>query len=129
MPMVRAIGCVLSMLVAGTAIGETPPLGLEEALALAREANPALRAARLRSAVDEAGVAVARERPNPEMKYERAKETPHESLGLVQILETGGKRGKRVEVAQAGVRLGKAELAKTEVEVLADVEKAFFMLA
>ena len=43
-------------------------------LALAR-ANTTITAARLRRAVDQAGIDVARERPNPEARYERAKET------------------------------------------------------
>jgi cobalt-zinc-cadmium efflux system outer membrane protein len=130
MLLASGLRCVFLALLAGPVPGaEAPPLGLDEALALARGANPALQAARLRSAVDAAGVSVARERPNPEMRYERAKETPHDSIGLVQILEIGGKRGRRIDVAEAGVRVGEAELAKTEVEVLADVEKAFFALA
>jgi cobalt-zinc-cadmium efflux system outer membrane protein len=105
------------------------PLRLDQALALARESNPLLSAARLRGAVNAAGLSVARERPNPELRYERAKETPRDSLGVTQVLETGGKRGRRMDLAEATIRVGEAELAETEVEVLADVERAFFALA
>jgi cobalt-zinc-cadmium efflux system outer membrane protein len=114
---------------AAAASGADAPLRLDQALALAREKNPLLAAARLKGAVNTAGLAVARERPNPELRYERAKETPHDSFGLTQVIETGGKRGRRMDLATATVKVGEAELAQTEVEVLADVERAFFGLA
>jgi cobalt-zinc-cadmium efflux system outer membrane protein len=104
------------------------PITLEEALALAR-ANPAITAARLRRAVDAAGIAVARERPNPEARYEHTNELPHDALGVAQLLELGGKRGRRIALAQAVARTGEAELAQTEAEVMADVYLAFFGLA
>ena len=116
------------------AAAETSPapdaaITLDEALALARVANPTLAAARLRRPVDVAGIAVARERPNPELRYERAKETPRDALGVSQMLELGGKRDRRIAVAEAATRTGEAELAQAEAEVLSDVRRAFFTLA
>lgn len=113
---------------------ETPPasdaaITLEEALALAREANPTLVAARLRRPVEAAGIATARERPNPELRYERAKETPHDAVGLSQAIELGGKRQRRIAVAEAAAHSGEAEVAQVEAEVLSDVRGAFFTLA
>jgi cobalt-zinc-cadmium efflux system outer membrane protein len=105
------------------------PLTLRQALELARASNPSLVAARLRRVVDERGIAVARERTNPDLRYERAKETPRDALGVSQLLEIGGKRGKRIAVAEAVARTGEAELAQVEAEVLADVQQAFFALA
>jgi outer membrane protein TolC len=92
-------------------------------LALARS-SPAITAARLRRAVDKAGIDVAREFPNPDARYERAKETPRESF-TIEI----GKRSRRVKVAEAIARTGAAELALTEAEVAAEVYLAFFGLA
>ena len=125
----------------GLAAGQTPAppavpgspapeaaLTLEEALSLAR-ANPTITAARLRRAVDLAGVDVAREIPNPEARYERAKETPRDNLSVSELLELGGKRGRRIALAKAVLRTGEAELAQTEAEVAADVYLAFFGLA
>jgi len=105
------------------------PITLQEALALARASNPTLAAARLRRQVDAGGIEVARERPNPELRYERAKETPRDALGLTQLLEIGGKRDRRIAAAEAAARTGEAELAQAEAEVLSDVQRAFFALA
>lgn len=139
----RHVPILLSLLLwPGLAAGQTsappaalsPPaapgeaITLEEALALAR-ANPAITAARLRRAVDQAGIDVAREIPNPEARYEHTNELPHDALSVAQLLEIGGKRGRRVAVAQAVARTGEAELAQTEAEVAAEVYVAFFGLA
>jgi outer membrane protein, heavy metal efflux system len=104
------------------------PISLDEALSLAR-ANPAIAAARLRRAVDQAGIDVARERPNPEARYEHTNELPHDAISVAQLIELGGKRGRRVALAEATARTGEAELAQTEAEVTADVYLAFFGLA
>ncbi|PYQ39322.1 MAG: hypothetical protein DMF77_21800 [Acidobacteria bacterium] len=104
------------------------PVTLDEALALAR-ANPAITAARLRRAVDLAGIDIARERPNPEARYEHTNELPHDALSAAQLIELGGKRGRRIAVAEAILRTGEAELAQTEAEVTAEVYLAFFGLA
>lgn len=104
------------------------PTTLEEALALARS-NPAITAARLRRAVDRAGIDVARELPNPEARYEHTNELPHDAVGLAQLIELGGKRGRRIALAQAVAGTGEAELAQTEAEVAAEVYLAFFGLS
>jgi len=104
------------------------PISLEEALLLAR-ANPAITAARLRRAVDQAGIDIARERPNPEARYEHTNELPRDAFSVAQLIELGGKRGHRIALAEATARTGEAELAQTEAEVTADVYLAFFGLA
>jgi cobalt-zinc-cadmium efflux system outer membrane protein len=104
------------------------PISLEEALLLAR-ANPAITAARLRRAVDQAGIDIARERPNPEARYEHTNELPRDAFSVAQLVELGGKRGHRIALAEATARTGEAELAQTEAEVTADVYLAFFGLA
>jgi cobalt-zinc-cadmium efflux system outer membrane protein len=105
------------------------PLSLDEAFALAAANDRAITAARLRRAVDEAGIDVARERPNPELRYEQAKETPHESLTASQPIELGGKRGRRIAVARAVARTGEAELALTLADVRAQVRRAYYGVA
>lgn len=89
----------------------------------------AITAARLRRAVDQAGIDVARERPNPELRYEQSKETPHESLTAAQPIELGGKRGRRIAVARAVAQTGEAELALTLADVRAQVRRAYYALA
>jgi cobalt-zinc-cadmium efflux system outer membrane protein len=103
-------------------------LTLEEALALAR-ANPAIAAARLRRAVDEAGLATAREIPNPEARYEHTNELPHDAVSVAQLIELGGKRRRRIALAQAVMGTGEAEIAQTEAEITAEVYLAFYGLA
>jgi cobalt-zinc-cadmium efflux system outer membrane protein len=128
----------------GLAAAQTPPpspaapgpatapaaveLTLEDALTLAR-ANPTIAAARLRRAVDQAGISVARERPNPELRYENTNELPRHALSLAQPFELGGKRGRRIALAEAVAGTGEAELVQAEAEVAAQVMGAFFTLA
>ena len=106
-----------------------PTLTLDQAFALAAQHDAAITAARLRRAVDQAGIDVAKERPNPELRYEQAKETPHQSLTGTQPIELGGKRGRRIEVAQAVAHTGEAELALTLADVRAQVRRAYYSLA
>src|SRR5262247_4081696 len=104
-------------------------LTLEQAFALAEANNGTLQAARLRRAVDQAGIDVARERPNPEARYERTNELPRDSLSLAQPLELGGKRSRRIALAEATLQTGLAEQAQTEAEVFADTTLAYYDLA
>ena len=106
-----------------------PPLSLDEAFALATANNRTITAARLRRAIDQAGIDVAKERPNPDLRYEQAKETPHQSLTASQPIELGGKRGRRIALAEAVMRTGEAELARTLAEVRAEVRRAYYGLA
>ena len=95
-------------------------------MARALEANPALTAARLRRAVNVAGLAVARERLNPEASVEIEKETPKQAYGVAVPLELGGKRSKRIAISEAIVRSGEADLAATIAQVRNDVRRAYF---
>ena len=106
-----------------------PPLTLDEAFALAAANNRTITAARLRRAIDQAGVDVAKERPNPDLRYEQAKETPHQSLTASQPIELGGKRGRRIAVAEAVMRTGEAELARAQADVRAQVRLAYYAVA
>jgi cobalt-zinc-cadmium efflux system outer membrane protein len=127
--LVRA-GLLGALLAAAPVLGDdAAPLTLEQALAAARAGNPTLAAARLQANVDRAGVGVAREWPNPEARYERTNELPHESYSVSQLVELPWKRGRRVTVARAAVDGGAAELARVEREVEVDVRRAFFDLA
>jgi cobalt-zinc-cadmium efflux system outer membrane protein len=105
------------------------PLTLDEAFSLAASNNRTITAARLRRAIDQAGIEVAKERPNPDLHYEQAKETPHQSLTATQPIELGGKRGRRIALAQAVLRTGEAELARTLADVRSQVRQAYYGLA
>src|SRR5215213_8765921 len=90
-----------------------PSLTLASAVERAMAANPTIVAARLTTAINQAGLAVAGERPNPEVTAEFEKETPRQGFGIAIPLELGGKRSKRVAVSHATVRAGEAEIAAT----------------
>jgi len=101
-------------------------LTLQAAVDRALAANPTIAAARSRGAVNLAGLALAGERPNPEVSAEFEKETPKRAFGVALPIELGGKRAKRIAVGEAAVRAGEAELTATVVQVRTDVRRAYF---
>jgi cobalt-zinc-cadmium efflux system outer membrane protein len=101
---------------------------LADALARARAHNPAILAARLARPVSAAGIDVARERPNPELSYEAARETPRQSIGAALPIELGGKRQRRISLANAGVAAADAGTNRAIADVDASVRHAYFGL-
>jgi cobalt-zinc-cadmium efflux system outer membrane protein len=95
------------------------------ALTRALSANPRIVAARLRRPINIASRDVAAERLNPEVRIEASKETPKEGYTLAVPLELGGKRTRRIAVADAAITTGEAELNVVIAEVRADVRRAF----
>jgi cobalt-zinc-cadmium efflux system outer membrane protein len=120
---------VASLLVPSAAaaqIGAGGSLTLQAAINRALAANATIAAARLRGPINLANLAVARERLNPEGSVELEKETPKEAYGLAVGLELGGKRARRIDVAEATIRAGEAEIAATIAQVRNDVRRAYF---
>jgi len=107
-----------------TATAATLTLG--DAINRAIAGNPTIAAARLQLPIDLAGIRVAGERPNPELFYEAAKETPRQAIGATLPIELGGKRQRRIDVAQATAAVGEASLAKVIADVRGDVRRAYF---
>jgi len=124
--------CALVTMLCRAASAQAPALPpgttltLEDAVARALSANPTVRAARLRRAIDLAGVGVARERPNPDAHVEIERETPHQAVGMAFPLETGGKRARRIALGEAALRTADAELALVVVDIRASVRRAYF---
>ena len=122
-----AVWIVTAAVYAQTPAGRTPEtLTLEAALARAVEANPALIAARMRRAVDVAARDVARERLNPEVRFEAERETPKYSYTFALPVELGGKRGRRIAVADASIRIAEAELSVSLLDIRASVRRTYF---
>jgi cobalt-zinc-cadmium efflux system outer membrane protein len=109
-----------------SAQGAAGSLTLQVAIDRAMAANPTIAAARLRGPINLANLAVARERLNPEGSFELEKETPKEAYGVAVPFELGGKRARRIDVAEATIRAGDAELAATIAQVRNDVRRAYF---
>jgi outer membrane protein, heavy metal efflux system len=101
------------------------PLTYRMAVQRALEANPRIIAARLRRSVNIASRDVAAERLNPEFRVEMAKETPKEGYTFAVPLELGAKRARRIDVADAAIKAGEAELNQVIAEVQSDVRRAF----
>jgi cobalt-zinc-cadmium efflux system outer membrane protein len=102
------------------------PLTLDAAIARATEANRALAAVRLARPVSAAGIGVAGERPNPDLTYEYERETPKQSFTFSLPIELGGKRDRRIELAQATVATTEADIARFIAELQNDVRHAYY---
>ena len=111
---------------AAAQVATTNSLTLDAAMERALVANATVAAARLRGPINVAGLAVARERLNPEATVEIAKESPRQAFGVAVPLELGGKRTKRIAVSEATVRAGEAEIAATIAQVRNDVRRAYY---
>ena len=104
----------------------TPPLSYQAAVQRALASHPRLVAARLKRTINMASRDVAAERLNPEFRAELSKETPKEGYTVAVPLELGGKRTRRLQVAEATILAGDAELNQVMAEVQADVRRAYF---
>lgn len=106
----------------------TVPLTLQSAFSIAEEHNRILVAARLGRAVDVAGIAVAGQRPNPEASFEAARDTPHEVASVAFPLEFGGKRARRVDLANATLARTVADLTVQSLDIRRTVRLAYYEL-
>src|SRR5437763_13093336 len=97
---------------APTAQQQAAAMTLDEAMAAALAANPALAAARLGRNEALARGDVARQRPNPEIAIEESRDKPRDSATVSLPIERGGKRQRRIAVAIAQARSNEAEIAR-----------------
>jgi len=124
-----AVGLALALTVSLHAQNtQQGPLTLDAAIARAIEANRTLIAARLQRPVSVASVGVAGERPNPEVSFEAEKEAPRRAIAFSQPIELGGKRARRIDLAEAGVASADAAIALAMAEVQTDVRRAYFTI-
>ena len=122
-------GLLVALLAPRPAFAQAPSatqLTLAAALERAMAANPAILAAQGRRAIGAAGVAVAGERLNPEGRVELDRDTPRQAYTLAVPLELGGKRSRRLAVAEATVRTTDAEIAQVIAETRNAVRRAYF---
>jgi cobalt-zinc-cadmium efflux system outer membrane protein len=126
-PRLVTMGLVASLVAAGVAAAQAPAtLSLNDAMARALEANRTVLAARSARAIDAAGVQAAGQRPNPEVSFEAARETPHWAFTGTVPLELSGKRQRRIDVANATLAVTEAETARITADVRADVRRAYY---
>jgi len=125
----------------GEAVSSTPPrpdpnaLSLPEAVRLALENNPDLRASGARVLAAAGRADQARKWQNPELEL-NAEDWPvshgngfsdaKQTIGILQTLPYPGKKSLDRRIGGAGVKLSEAELAVRQTEVVQDVKAAFF---
>ena len=125
-----AWAAALAILLCGPAMPQQGArLSLQAALDLAAKQNLDLIAARQRRAVALAGVLIARQRPNPIFNFTALRDTPHEGLFIDQPFEIGGKRGRRIEVANQVGALTDLEITGLERQVRRKTREAYFQLS
>ena len=102
---------------------------LDDAMTAALAANPALAAARLGRKEAQARGDVARQRPNPEIALEESRDTPRDAATVSLPIERGGKRQRRIAVANAQARSNEADVARLTATTRNQVRRAYFALA
>ena len=135
--MLRALRIAFGIVIAAAALiapaEAQAPLGrltLDEAVAAAVANNPQLRAKTLEVSSAQAGEITAGLIPNPQASYTatqlgtRAQQEQH-TVTFGQTIETGGKRQRRVESAQAATTVTRQELFDVRRQVVLQVKKAF----
>ncbi len=129
--MVISVFCSIYILVPGGASGTE--LTLETAVARALERNPEILRARQKLEAAAARSLQARAIPNPELVFSqegisagKAAGEQEINLGIEQVIEFPGKRGRRIDAANLEKRVFAAELERLRTAVTARVKEAFF---
>jgi len=129
--MLIAATLVLGLAIPAGAQAPATRLTLEDAIALAMDRNPTLRAKQFELQAVQAGEVTAGLRPNPVASYTAEQlgggnnVQPQYTAILGQPIETGGKRQRRVDSARAATRVTRLEVADVRRQVVYQVRKAF----
>jgi len=123
------------LLAAGARAGADEPLTLAQAFALVLARNPELAASAAEIRAREAHVVQAGLRPNPHLEAEvenvggsgtrEGFEETETTVGLSQLLELAGKRGKRRRVAELATDLARFDHEARRLAALGATTKAF----
>jgi outer membrane protein, heavy metal efflux system len=113
----------------------TNVLTLDQAVRLALESNPELRASGARVAAAAGRAYQAKKWTNPELEL-NAEDWPvsngggfsdsKQTIGIAQVLPYPGKKSLDKQIGGAGVKLSEAELALRRTEIVRDVKAGFF---
>jgi len=98
-----------------------PSLTLEQALALAEQRNPTLRAQAQTIQSSRAGEITAGLRPNPTFQND----TTSASLGIYQEFEVGGKRRARLESARQATSISQTDFADARRSLTLNLRQTF----
>jgi cobalt-zinc-cadmium efflux system outer membrane protein len=100
----------------------------EQLYELAARDNLQINAVRRRRAVAEAEVQIAGQRPNPDFITAYTRSEPRMNYSLSQLVELGGKRGRRIDVARNELRLTELDLDAALRTLRHDLRAAYFGL-
>jgi len=104
------------------------PLTYQAALDLALSRNLDLAAALRQRAIREAEVRIARQWPNPEFSFEASRDVPHQVVSLGFPIEIGGKRARRIELAQEQMSLADLDVRTAQRTLRRNLRQAFYGL-
>ena len=115
----------------GSAEDSIATLSLEEAISLATRENFTLRAAQFDFQATRANEITAGLIPNPGFSYlgeqlgEPEKHKEQHTVTLGQVIETGGKRQRRLESARAATRVAGHVLAGVQQQIVFQIRKSY----
>jgi cobalt-zinc-cadmium efflux system outer membrane protein len=113
---------------AASAPAQAAPLTYQAALDLASTRNLGVVAAMRQRAIREAEVRIAGQRPNPDFSFEATRDTPHEVLSFGFPIEIGGKRARRIELAQEEMSLADLDVKQAQRTLRRNLRQAFYGL-
>lgn len=104
-------------------------LTFEQIYELAARDNLLVNAVRRRRAVAEAQILIAGQRPNPDFISGYTRSEPRMNYSVSQLVELGGKRGRRIDVAKNELRLTELDVDAALRTLRHDVRAGYFNLA
>jgi outer membrane protein, heavy metal efflux system len=104
-------------------------LTFEQIYDLAERDNLLVNAVRRRRAVADAGILIAGLRPNPDFITAYTRAEPRLQYSVSQLVELGGKRGHRIDVAKNELRLTELDVDAALRTLRHDVRAGYFNLA
>ena len=119
-----------------TVRSQTPPVtpsvdgfSFEQIYEIAARDNLQINAVRRRRAVAEAEIQIAGQRPNPDFISADTRAEPRWQPSVSQLVELGGKRGRRIDVARNELRLTDLDLEAALRTLRHDLRAAYFNLS
>lgn len=103
-------------------------LSFEQLYELAARDNLQINAVRRRLAVAEAEIQIAGQRPNPDFISAYTRAEPRWQPSVSQLIELGGKRGRRIDVSRNELRIAELDLDAALRTLRHDLRVAYFNL-
>jgi len=100
-------------------------LTLEQAIGIAVQNNPQLKAVQAKLGMSEADIKSAAARPNPTLMSDNGIAEDTYRAGIEQTIELGWKRKKRIAVAKAEQAVTQSEIAEAVLNLRTDVRRAY----